>query len=238
MITLSLSTLAMTPKEFAAGDVIRVTVSIKYVLPQQKTYTLFVVPYTRTLGVPNTIETCKGTAQITLPASLTETTVQRTVDFTLLPKAQGGIDNGTFGLKVGLVDIQAAAYADNVLIVSGNPSSSSWSDMIGIVMMMMVMGMMMPMMNGMFGDENGGSTKSPPTSTRPRNGGTATQYQRAEYERGLERGRQEREREERRREREERRREEEEYNRERREREEREYQYEQERKARRRAEGG
>jgi L-lactate utilization protein LutB len=68
------------------------------------------------------------------------------VDFILIPKASGGIENGIYGLRVWIEDTNAIAEQDNVIIVSGNPGNSDmFSSMMPMIMMLMMMGMIMPM---------------------------------------------------------------------------------------------
>ena len=94
-----------------------------------------------------------------------------TVDFTLVPKAQSGIEDGTYGLAVWvrtkestndpwtLPGPSAEIEQDSVLIVTGNPSSGgmldSLSSMMPMLMMVMMLGMVMPMLQGMGGEEAG-----------------------------------------------------------------------------------
>jgi hypothetical protein len=71
------------------------------------------------------------------------------VDFLLIPKANGGIDNGTYGLRVWIEDTNAVAEQDNVIIVSGNAGSTDiFSSMMPMMMMLMMLGMGMPMVTG------------------------------------------------------------------------------------------
>jgi hypothetical protein len=90
-----------------------------------------------------------------------------TVDFTLVPKAQSGIEDGTYGLAVwvrtsvstsdpwSIPRPSAVDNQDSVLLVSGNPSSGGIGDtltsIMPMLMMVMMMGMIMPMMQGMGG---------------------------------------------------------------------------------------
>ena len=68
------------------------------------------------------------------------------MDFILIAKSLGGIDNGTYGLRVWIEDTNAVADQDNVLIVSGNTGSGDmFTSMMPMLMMVMMMGMIMPM---------------------------------------------------------------------------------------------
>jgi hypothetical protein len=64
----------------------------------------------------------------------------------LIPKSTGGIDNGTYGLRVWIEDTNAVAEQDDVIIVTGNTGSTDmFSSMMPMIMMLMMMGMVMPM---------------------------------------------------------------------------------------------
>ena len=92
------------------------------------------------------VGTCVG--QIDLPLTATTTLMPQTadVDFMLIPKATGGIDNGTYGLRVWVEDTDAMSEQDNVIIVSGNASGGlDLSGILPMVMMLLMMGMIMPM---------------------------------------------------------------------------------------------
>ena len=65
----------------------------------------------------------------------------------LVPKSLGGIDNGTYGLRVWVEGTNAVAEQDSVIIVSGNTSGSGdiFTSMMPMLMMVMMLGMIMPM---------------------------------------------------------------------------------------------
>ena len=68
------------------------------------------------------------------------------MDFVLIPKSLGGIENGTYGLRVWVEGTNAVAEQDNVIIVSGNSSGGDmFTSMMPMIMMLMMMGMIMPM---------------------------------------------------------------------------------------------
>jgi hypothetical protein len=85
---------------------------------------------------------------VSLPAASTPTSQTADIDFTLVPNSLGGIDNGTYGLRVWVEGSNALAEQDSVIIVSGNTSSSGgdiFSSMMPMLMMVMMLGMIMPM---------------------------------------------------------------------------------------------
>jgi len=137
--------MALEPGTFNVGDKIRVTVSFKYVIGVNTTVKLLAGPYYTNLFGKHIVSSCVGQADIELPASSTPAKGSGTVDFILVAKSLGGIDNGTYGLRVWIEGTNAVAEQDNVLIVSGNSSGGDmFSSMIPILMMVMMLGMIMP----------------------------------------------------------------------------------------------
>ncbi len=137
--------MALEPGTFNVGDKIRVTVSFKYVIGVNTTVKLLAGPYYTNLFGKHMVDSCVGQADIELPASSTPANGSGTVDFILVSKSLGGIDNGTYGLRVWIEGTNAVAEQDNVLIVSGNSSGGDmFSSMIPILMMVMMLGMIMP----------------------------------------------------------------------------------------------
>lgn len=109
------------------------------------TLKLFAGPYYTNLFGKHLVSSCVGEAEVALMAASTSTPQTASVDFILIPKANGGIDNGTYGLRVWIEDTSAVAEQDNVIIVSGNAGSTDiFSSMIPMMMLMML-GMVMPM---------------------------------------------------------------------------------------------
>jgi hypothetical protein len=147
------SPLALEPRTFNVGDTIRVSASFKYTVGVDTTVTVQAGPYQYKLGVLDRIGSCFGSTDVSLPKAVTPTEKQFTVDFKLVPKADGGIDNGTYGLIVEIPGTDLNAKQDGVLIVTGNPASTSIWDMIPMLVMVMMLGMIMPMMSGMTGGE-------------------------------------------------------------------------------------
>jgi hypothetical protein len=138
--------MALEPGTFNVGDKVRVTVSFKYVIGVNTTVKLLAGPYYTNLFGKHMVSSCVGQADIELPASSTPADGTATVDFILIAKSLGGIENGTYGLRVWIEDTSAIAEQDNVIIVSGNASGGDvFSSMMPMVMMLMMLGMIMPM---------------------------------------------------------------------------------------------
>jgi len=150
VLDIVLAPLALEPQTFNVGDTVRVTVSFKYVVGVNTTVKLFAGPYYTNIFGKHMVTPCVGEAEVSLVAASTPTPQTASVDFILIPKANGGIDNGTYGLRVWIEGTNAVAEQDNVIIVSGNPTGGlDMSGILPMVMMLMMMGMVMPMVQGM-----------------------------------------------------------------------------------------
>ena len=149
VLDIVLAPLALEPQTFNVGDTVRVTVSFKYVVGINTTVKLFAGPYYTNIFGKHMVTPCVGEAEVSIMAASTPTPQTASVDFILIPKANGGIDNGTYGMRVWIEGTNAVAEQDNVLIVSGNPSSGGGLDMLSsmmpMLMMLMMLGMVMPM---------------------------------------------------------------------------------------------
>lgn len=149
MLNIALAPLALEPKTFPVGSTIRVTVSFKYTVGATTTVKLKAGPYYTNNMPPfkHMVYSCVGSADVLLlTAALQPVDKTATVDFPLIPKAKGGIENGTYGLRVWIEGTDAVADADGVLIVTGNPV-----DMLSTILPLMIvvmMGMIVPMMEG------------------------------------------------------------------------------------------
>lgn len=146
VLDIVLAPLALEQKTFNVGDTVRVTVSFKYTVGVNKTVRLLAGPYYTNLFGKHMVDQCVGDADVALVPASTPAAQTATVNFILIPKATGGIEDGTYGLRVWIEDTNALAEQDNVIIVSGNPGSSDmFSSMMPMIMMLMMMGMIMPM---------------------------------------------------------------------------------------------
>ena len=147
MVTgITLAPLALEQTTFNAGDTVRVTASFKYTVGVNKTVKLFAGPYYTNLFGKHMVDQCVGDADVSLVPASAPSTQTATVDFILIPKANSGIENGTYGLRVWIEDTNALAEQDDVIIVTGNSGSSDmFSSMMPMIMMLMMMGMIMPM---------------------------------------------------------------------------------------------
>jgi len=130
--------LALDPKEFAAGDKVRVTASFLYTVAADTSVTVQAGPYHYILSVLDRIGASFGSTTVSLPRALTPTEKQFTVDFTLKDIAAG-----TYGLLVEIPGTDLAVKQDDVLIVSAAPSMM---DMIGPLLVLGLMAAMMGMM--------------------------------------------------------------------------------------------
>lgn len=146
VLDIVLAPMALATKTFNVGDTIRVTVSFKYAVGVNTTVRLLAGPYYTNIFGKHIVDPCVGRADISLAAVSTPTPQTADVDFLLIPKANGGIDNGTYGLRVWIEGTNAVAEQDNVIIVSGNPTGGfDISGILPMVMMLMMLGMVMPM---------------------------------------------------------------------------------------------
>ncbi len=148
MLDIVLRPMALTAKEFNAGDTVRVTVSFSYTVGINTSVRLLAGPYYTNIFGRHLVDSCVGRADVSLPAASTPAQESTDIDFTLVPKSLGGIDNGTYGLRVWIEGSNALAEQDSVIIVSGNTSSSGgdiFSSMMPMLMMVMMLGMIMPM---------------------------------------------------------------------------------------------
>ena len=147
MLDIALTPMALTTKEFNAGDTVRVTVSFSYTVGINTTVRLLAGPYYTNIFGKHLVDPCVGRADVSLPAVLTPTPQTADVDFTLIPKSLGGIENGTYGLRVWVEGTNAVAEQDSVIVVSGNTGDGGdmFTSMMPMLMMVMMLGMIMPM---------------------------------------------------------------------------------------------
>jgi hypothetical protein len=147
VVDIVLAPLALEPKTFSVGDKVRVTVAFKYTAGVNSTVKMYAGPYYTNLLGRHLVDPCVGETDVPLIAASTPTDQTGTVDFILIPKANGGIDNGTYGLRVWVEGTNADTFQDNILIVGGNPAGAgdTLSAMMPMLMMLMMMGMVVPM---------------------------------------------------------------------------------------------
>ncbi len=147
MLDIALTPMALTTKEFNAGDTVRVTVSFSYTVGINTTVRLLAGPYYTNIFGKHLVDPCVGRADVSLPAVSTPTPQTADVDFTLIPKSLGGIENGTYGLRVWVEGTNAVAEQDSVIVVSGNTGDGGdmFTSMMPMLMMVMMLGMIMPM---------------------------------------------------------------------------------------------
>ena len=157
VLDIVLAPMALAPKTFNVGETVRVTVAFKYVVGVNTTVKLFAGPYYTNILGKHMVDPCVGSKDVALVVASTPTDMTATVDFPLIPKAQGGIENGTYGLRVWVEGTNALAEQDGVIVVTGNPAGMTdmLSSMMPMLMMVMMLAMVMPMMQGMSGEEEG-----------------------------------------------------------------------------------
>jgi hypothetical protein len=124
-----------------------VTVSFSYTVGINTTVRLLAGPYYTNIFGKHLVDSCVGRADVSLPAASTPTSQTADIDFTLVPKSLGGVDNGTYGLRVWVEGTNAVAEQDSVIIVFGNAAGGGdvFSSMMPMLMMLMMLGMIMPM---------------------------------------------------------------------------------------------
>jgi hypothetical protein len=143
-----LTPLTLSPETFNVGDTIRVTVSFEYTVGINTVLKIYACPYYTNLFGKHMVDVCVGSVNISLTAATEPASQTATIDFLLIPKEQGGIEDGIYGLSVWIEGSNAVAEQDNVIIVTGNSSSGGgdmFTSMMPMLMMVMMMGMIMPM---------------------------------------------------------------------------------------------
>ncbi len=149
VLDIVLAPLALAPETFNVGETVRVTVSFKYTVGVNTTVKMFAGPSYSNIFGKHLVDSCVGQADVSLPAATTPSPQTATVDFILVPKSQGGIENGTYGLRVWVEGTSAVAEQDNVIIVAGNAAGGDiFTEVMPMLMIVMMMGMVMPMITG------------------------------------------------------------------------------------------
>jgi len=161
--------LSLAPLDVTVGETVRVSVAFSYVVGVNTTVTLCAGPYYTNLLGRHMVDSCVGQADVPLQVSSTPAQGSASVDFTLIPKSQGGIENGTYGLRVWLEGTDADAFQDNLIIVSGNSSGGDMlSSMLPMIMLLLMMGMIMPMTQQMNPEADFEQTEEPaPVEKKP-----------------------------------------------------------------------
>jgi hypothetical protein len=145
IVSTSLGALAAGEQvQLSVGDTLRVSVGFKYVVAEDTIVTLRACPYQYTLGILDRIGSCCGEADIELERTTTAKLKEATVDVPIIAAAEGGIEDGTYGLIAEIPGSDTEDKIDDCLVISGNPAGIT--DMLPMLMVVMMMGMMMPMM--------------------------------------------------------------------------------------------
>ena len=123
------------------------TVSFSYTVGINTTVRLLAGPYYTNIFGKHMVDPCVGRRMCRFAAVSTPTPQTADVDFMLIPKSLGGIENGTYGLRVWVEGTNAVAEQDSVIIVSGNTGGGGdmFTSMMPMLMMVMMLGMIMPM---------------------------------------------------------------------------------------------
>lgn len=130
--------------QLSVGDTLRVSVSFKYTVAEDTIITLRACPYHYTMGVLDRIGGSCGEAEIELERSTTLKLKEATVDMPIVPAAEGGIADGTYGLIAEILGTDVEAHIDDCMVISGNPAGIT--DILPMLILVMMMGMIMPMM--------------------------------------------------------------------------------------------
>lgn len=163
--------LAVTQQQFSVGQNVEVSVDFQYTSEEAGTVYLYAAPYNYNLTGTGKLRgnSCTAYSPVSLVVTQTSTDKTATVEFPLTPASDGGISDGTYGLAVWLQNVildqdpwnpkpgtlMALITDDNLLTVSGNANYSSSSSVTGLltsllpmVMLLLMVGMIAPMMQG------------------------------------------------------------------------------------------
>ncbi len=128
------------PLQIQAGQTLRVFYSFSYKAADTATVPIWASLYTRTLGVVNREEQAQTKTTITLDKSITWQTYEGSIDINV----GTGVNAGLYGLIVELPGFEGAeAKVDDCIEVT---AGFDWTQMIGLMVVVMMMGMIMPMM--------------------------------------------------------------------------------------------
>lgn len=132
----------------SVGDILRVAVSFKYIVAENTVVTLRACPYHYVGPILDRIGGSCGEANIALERATTATLKEATVDMPIVPDAEGGLTDGTYGLIAEILGTNVEDHIDNCLIVSGNPAGI-WGTMeiiLPLIMLGLMAAIIVPMM--------------------------------------------------------------------------------------------
>ncbi len=148
MLNIAFAPMSLVAKTFNVGDKIKVTAAFSYTVSVSTKITLSACPYYISAGLKPLVSSCVGSTDVQLVATATPTPMTVDIVLTLVPKAQGGIENGTYGLIVWVgspsindfsLMFASKAWQDNIIIVTGNPTTPNIWGTIGSFMVLAIM---------------------------------------------------------------------------------------------------
>jgi hypothetical protein len=139
LVETSLAALAAGEQvQVGPGDTLRVSCNFKYTVAQAITVTLWAA---LGLGLGRDIESFK---EISLESTLTPKTWTGDID---IPIPTSGKSNGTYWLQAEIKGYpETVVKIDNAVVISGMAGVFDISSIMGLMMVVMMMGMIMPMM--------------------------------------------------------------------------------------------
>ena len=155
LVQTSLAALAAGEQvQLSVGDTLEISVSFKYTVAENTMVSLRACPYQYKVGILDRIGgSCGENPEVELEATLTPKTKETTVDMPIVPSAEGGIEDGTYGLIAEILGTDAEDHIDDCLVISGNPPSmmAMVGPLLVIGLMVGMVSMMAPMMKEGFG---------------------------------------------------------------------------------------
>ncbi len=135
---ITLSPLQLSTTKLVVGENARVSLNFEYVSGEDSVIHIFASPYYNNILGKHLVDACMGSTTINLDA--TQDPVQKTasVQFPITPKADGGVEDGSYGLVVWIQDTTpgvkpwtndnlAMTDQDNIIVVTGNLGSDDIS---------------------------------------------------------------------------------------------------------------
>lgn len=145
IVNTSLAALATGEQvQLSVGDILRVTVGFKYTAAEDTVITLRACPYHYVVGVLNRVGGSCSETDIELERAATTTLKETTVDMPIVPAAEGGVSDGTYGLIVEILGTDVEDHIDDCLVIGGNPTGMM--EMIGPLLVLGLMAGMVAMM--------------------------------------------------------------------------------------------